>query len=188
MVLTSPKALSTLSQLDLVLSSILFIVENLVPVPNSTIHIIILITSALSVSLSLAELYVLFKAQYYKLLATSLVRLGPMVALSIFWIIYSQNYQSHLSVGCICLAFQIIKGLWLLVASIDALHRQSKSQKMKYDVARKLVEIKQETNNDIPTICIQEDSTKNCWDPLEPAYDNHGKLRFSNTEQVKVSP
>ena len=91
MVLTSSKALISLSQVDLILSFILFIVENLVPINNNLVHVIILVTSTMSVFLSLMEIYVISRKEYWQLLGATIVRLGPMVGLSIFWMICSRR-------------------------------------------------------------------------------------------------
>ena len=91
MVVTNSKAVLFLAQIDMVLSFILFIVENLVPTPNILVHGIILVTSSISVILSLLEMYVIAKCLYWYLLAASIIRLGPMVTLSVIWIIYSNR-------------------------------------------------------------------------------------------------
>ena len=63
-VLTNPKLLTGLSQIDLLLSFILFIIENLIPYPDSKIHALIIASSTSSVFLSLVEMYSLGKKEY----------------------------------------------------------------------------------------------------------------------------
>ena len=92
MVLTNSKALLALSQVDLLLSFILFTVENLIPIHNDIVHKTILITASASVLLALWEIVVISKKQYWCLLTASGMRLGPMVGLSIFWLVSSKRY------------------------------------------------------------------------------------------------
>ena len=91
MVVTNSKTLLGLCQFDMLMSLILFIVENLVQIPNILVHRIILVTSSTSVMLSLLEMYVITKGQYWYLLMSSVIRLGPMVTLSSLWIFYSNR-------------------------------------------------------------------------------------------------
>ena len=91
MVVTNSKTLLGLCQFDMLMSLILFIVENLVQIPNILVHRIILATSSTSVMLSLLEMYVITKGQYWYLLMSSVIRLGPMVILSSLWIFYSNR-------------------------------------------------------------------------------------------------
>ena len=93
MVVTDSKGLLGLCQFDMLMSLLMFIVENLVPVPNVLVHRIILVTSSVSVILSLLEMYVITKKQYWYLLMSSVIRLGPMVILSSLWIFYSNRYN-----------------------------------------------------------------------------------------------
>ena len=91
MVVTNSKTLLGLCQFDMLMSLILFIIENLVPIPNIFVHRIILVTSSTSVILSLLEMYVITKEQYWYLLMSSVIRLGPLVTLSSLWIFYSNR-------------------------------------------------------------------------------------------------
>merc|ERR1719189_1294357 len=113
----------------MVMSLLLFIVENLVPIPNILVHGIILVTSSMSVLLSLMEMYVITKEYWYYLLMSSAIRIGLLVTLSGLWIFYSNSYDSHLLVGSICLTFQAIKGICLLIASLDGINKKAKAKK-----------------------------------------------------------
>ena len=108
---------------------------------------------------------------------------------------------SHiLTIGGISLAFQIIKGIWLLIASLNAIKQAKKYEKAREKLQNcdipKLTALKtrkQQSCPDqeivvmaVPTISIQcedvgnqitEEEAKNCWDPLEPAYDAEGNLK-----------
>ena len=90
-VLTNPKLLTGLSQIDLLLSFILFIIENLIPYPDSKIHALIIASSTSSVFLSLVEMYSLGKREYSFLLCATLFRLGPVVSISILWMVCSKR-------------------------------------------------------------------------------------------------
>ena len=90
--LTNPKILTGLSQIDSLLSFLLFIVENFFPYPDSRIHALILSTSILSVFMSLIELYCIGKKEYWQLLLATLFRLGPIVSISLFWMICSKRF------------------------------------------------------------------------------------------------
>ena len=134
--LTNLKILTSLSQIDCLLSFVLFIVENFVPYPDSKIHALILSTSILSVFMSLVELYCIGKKEYWQLLLTTLFRLGPIVSLSIFWMICSKRFvklftfficllsysnfrdSQILLVASISLTYQIIKGKTQLYKTI----------------------------------------------------------------------
>lgn len=91
MAVTNSKTLLGLCQFDMLMSLLLFIIENLVPIPNISVHRIILVTSSTSVILSLLEMYVITKEQYWYLLMSSVIRLGPLVTLSSLWIFYSNR-------------------------------------------------------------------------------------------------
>ena len=91
MVVTNSKTLLGLCQFDMLMSLILFIIENLIPISNIFVHRIILVTSSTSVILSLLEMYVITKEQYWYLLMSSVIRLGPLVTLSSLWIFYSNR-------------------------------------------------------------------------------------------------
>ena len=90
-VLTNPKLLTGLSQIDLLLSFILFIIENLIPYPDSKIHALIIASSTSSVFLSLVEMYCLGKKEYFFFLCATLFRLGPVVSISILWMVCSKR-------------------------------------------------------------------------------------------------
>lgn len=85
------KVLTTFSQVDLLLSFILFLVENLVPYPDVMVHVTILVSASLSVLLSLMEMIFISKSKYWQLLGATAFRLGPMAAISIFWMIRSNK-------------------------------------------------------------------------------------------------
>ena len=83
------KVLISFCHIDALVALILFIVENLVSNRDFQIHCLILIISSASVLLSLMEVYVIHKKDFWKLLGNSMIRLGPMVAASVFWIVSS---------------------------------------------------------------------------------------------------
>ena len=85
------KLLISLCHFDALISLVLFIVENLVENRDFLIHCTILIVSSASVLLSLMEVYIIHKKYFYRLLGNSFIRLGPMVAVSIFWIFSAQR-------------------------------------------------------------------------------------------------
>ena len=105
-----------------------------------------------------------------------------------------------LTIGGISLTFQIIKGIWLLIASLNAIKQAKKYEKAQEKLQNcenpKLTVLKTRKQSScpnqgivamaVPTISIQcedvdtqitEDESKNCWDPLEPAYDAEGNLK-----------
>ena len=100
------------------------------------------------------------------------------------------------------MAFQIIKGIWLLFASLNAIKQAKKYEKAQEKLQNcenpKLKALKSNKQKScqnqgmdvmvVPTISIQcddvtdnqtttEEDCKNCWDPLEPAYDAEGNLK-----------
>merc|ERR1712062_953810 len=166
------------------MSLLMFIVENLVPIPNIPVHRIILITSSTSVLLSLLEMYVITKEYWYYLLISSITRLGPLVTLAALGIFFSNRYDSHLLVGSICLTFQAIKGICLLIASVSNINQKVKEKKrrikhhyqkptsMEKDV-RCITSDKKEVLI-VPTICLQrtsDETPKKVLAPMEPAYN-----------------
>merc|ERR1719491_2087896 len=142
--------------------------------------------------LSLLEMYVITKGQYWYLLMSSVIRLGPMVILSSLWIFYSNSYDSHLLVGSICLTFQAIKGICLLIASIDGINKKTKAKnrqiKHHYQkpastekpfVEESIISNDREEVLIVPTISFQHisnETPKKILDPIKPAYNICGGL------------
>ena len=93
------KVLISFCHIDALIALILFIVENLVENRNFRIHCLILIISSGSVLLSLMEVYVIHKKYFWKLLGNSMIRLGPMVAASIYWIVSSNGYVNTIFIS-----------------------------------------------------------------------------------------
>ena len=101
--------------------------------------------------------------------------------------------ESQLSIGGISLAFQIIKGIWLLVISLDGMSKKSRAKRLKYISSQRTSSSEDprpeasRLNDSIPTICatlndnsaitLSDDNLKNCWDPLQPAYEMDGSLK-----------
>ena len=99
------------------------------------------------------------------------------------------RYDSHLLVGSICLTFQVIKGICLLIASVSNINRKVKEKKRRikhhYQTPTSTEKTKVEKtvsciSNDkgeiliVPTICIQDtsdDTPKKVLDPMKPAYN-----------------
>ena len=107
------------------------------------------------------------------------------------------SYDSHLYVGSICLTFQAIKGIFLLIASIDGINKKAKAKKRqikhhyqkpvnteKPSVEDPIISNDREGVLIVPTICFQHVSyeqsayehPKTILDPIKPAYNICGGL------------
>ena len=117
------------------------------------------------------------------------------------------SYDSHLYVGSICLTFQAIKGIFLLIASIDGINKKAKAKKRqikhhyqkpvnteKSSVEDPIISNDREGVLIVPTICFQHvsyETPKTILDPIKPAYNICGgldpikewkkEIRFSDT-------
>ena len=102
------------------------------------------------------------------------------------------SYDSHLYVGIICLTFQAIKGIFLLIASIDGINKKAKAKKRqikhhyqkptsteKPSVEDPIISNDREGVLIVPTICFQHvsyETPKTILDPIKPAYNICGGL------------
>ena len=102
------------------------------------------------------------------------------------------SYDSHLYVGSICLTFQAIKGIFLLIASIDGINKKAKAKKRqikhqyqkpaspeKPSVEDPIISNDREGVLIVPTICFQHvsyETPKTILDPIKPAYNICGGL------------
>ena len=103
------------------------------------------------------------------------------------------SYDSQLYVGIICLTFQAIKGIFLLIASIDGINKKAKAKKRQIKhhyqkpstTEKPSVEEPIIISNDregvliVPTICFQHvsyETPKTILDPIKPAYNICGGL------------
>ena len=102
------------------------------------------------------------------------------------------SYDSHLLVGSICLTFQAIKGICLLIASIDGINKKTKAKKRQIKhhyqkpatTEKPFVEESINSNDRegvliVPTICFQhisDETPKKILDPVKPAYNICGGL------------
>jgi hypothetical protein len=84
-----PQTLKNLSQIDLFLSFLLFVMESVLPHTIGVVHILVLITASASVFMSMLEFILIHKVNWWELFWVQIFRLGPMSACTLYWMTYS---------------------------------------------------------------------------------------------------
>ena len=93
---------------------------------------------------------------------------------------FYDSYDSHLTIGGICLAFQAIKGICLLISSLSNISQKTKEKNRRVKASHPVPIANKEDGIIVPTIrthhASSDESSLKVMDPLEPAYNICGGI------------